>query len=173
MGTLLRQVALAALAIAATAQRSPYTSPPATASATIGGEKIQIDYYAPSAHGRKVMGGLVPFDRVWCTGANWSTEITFDTSLQVGDLKLPKGSYSLWTLPGEKEWLLIVNKQAHVFHLNYDESADFGRTKMNVKILTSPVETFKIELTSSGGNKGTLALSWENTEVSVPITVLH
>ena len=166
-------IALSGFAIVATAQRSGYTSPAATASATIGGESIKIDYYAPSAHGRKVMGGLVPFDRVWCTGANWSTQITSNVSLRVGDLKLPKGSYSIWTVPGEKEWTLIVNKQAHVFHLNYDASADFGRTRMNLKTLATPVETLKIDLVSNGGNKGTLTLAWENTEVSVPIVILH
>jgi len=150
---------------------SKYTSPPANVSATIAGKKITIDYYAPSMHGRKVMGGLVPFGQVWCTGANWATKITTEANLQMGGLKLPAGSYSIWTVPNEKEWTLIINKQTGQFHLYYDPSLDFGRTKMNLKTLSSPVETFKIDLRSDGAKQGTLALVWETTEASIPFTV--
>jgi hypothetical protein len=73
--------------------------------------------------------------------------------------------------------MLIINKQTGQFHLNYDESEDFGRVKMNLKALSSPVERFKIEVASTGGNTGgntgTLSLLWENTDAWVPITVLH
>src|ERR1700690_3502944 len=72
--------------------QSKYTSPPANVAATIAGKKITIEYYAPSMHGRKIMGGLVPFGEVWCTGANWATAITSEAALQMGTLKLPKGS---------------------------------------------------------------------------------
>jgi hypothetical protein len=99
----------AALSLAASASAQRYTSPPANASALVDGDRITIDYYAPSMHGRKVMGGLVPYGEVWCTGANWATKITTETDLDVNGLKLPKGSYSIWTLPNEKEWMLIFN----------------------------------------------------------------
>jgi Protein of unknown function (DUF2911) len=151
--------------------RSRYTSPPANVSSTIGGKQITVDYYAPSMHGRKVMGGLVPFGEVWCTGANWATKITTQGTLEMGGLKLPPGSYSIWTIPTAREWTLIINKQTGQFHLNYDESRDFGRTKMNLKALDAPVETFRIDLRSDGGNRGTLALVWERTEASIPFTV--
>jgi hypothetical protein len=155
-----------------TAQAQRYTSPPAETSATIAGDPIKVEYYAPSMHGRKVMGGLVPYGVVWCTGANWATKITTEAPLDLGGLKLPKGSYSIWTLPNEKEWTLIINSETGQFHLDYDKTKDFGRTKMNLRTLPSPVETFKIQILPLGGNKGSLALSWENTEVSIPITVL-
>ena len=160
------------LLAAAPAFAQRYTSPPAKAAVTIAGKKITVDYYAPSMHGRKVIGALVPFNEVWCTGANWATAITSDAPLEMGTLKLPKGSYSIWTLPTKNEWTLIINKQTGQFHLDYDQSRDFGRTKMNLKTLASPVETFKIDLRADGGNKGTLALLWENTEASIPFTVL-
>ena len=165
----------AALALAVTASAQRYTSPPANASAVIDGDHISIDYYAPSMHGRKIMGDLVPYDEVWCTGANWATKITTEADLDINGLKVPKGSYSIWTLPNEKQWMLIINKQTGQFHLDYDQSQDFARVKMNVKTLPSPVETFKIELQSqsSGNNKGTLSLLWENTDAWVPITVLR
>jgi DUF2911 family protein len=151
--------------------QSKYTSPPANVAVTIAGKKITIDYYAPSMHGRKIMGALVPFGEVWCTGANWATKITTEAPLQMGTLKLPAGSYSIWTLPNANEWTLIINKQTGQFHKDYDSSTDFGRTKMNLKALAAPVETFKIELRSDGGNQGTLALLWETTEASIPFTV--
>ena len=163
----------AALVLATSASAQRYTSPPASASAVIDGDHITIDYYAPSMHGRKVMGGLVPYGEVWCTGANWATKITTERDLDVNGLKLPKGSYSIWTLPNEKQWLLIINKQTGQFHLNYDQSQDFARVKMNLKTLPSPVETFRIEVASTGGAKGTLSLLWENTDAWVPVTVLH
>jgi hypothetical protein len=167
----------AALTFTASASAQRYTSPPASASAVVGGDRITIDYYAPSMHGRKIMGNLVPYDEVWCTGANWATKITTEADLDVNGLKLPKGSYSIWTLPNEKQWMLIFNKQTGQFHLNYDESQDFARVKMNLKTLPSPVETFKIEVQpaegSASGNKGNLSVLWENTDAWVPITVLH
>jgi len=151
---------------------SQYTSPPAKVDASIAGKKITIEYYAPSMHGRKVMGGLVPFGEVWCTGANWATKVTTEAPLQMGSLKLPAGSYSIWTLPNASEWILIINKRTGQFHKDYDSSTDFGRTKMNLKALPAPVETFKINLRDDGGKRGTLALDWEATEASIPFTVL-
>ena len=166
---------VAAVAITASCQAQPkrYTSPPAHAAVDIAGQHIVVNYYAPSMHGRKVMGGLVPFDTVWCTGANYATEIVHDgAALQIGGLKLPQGQQSIWTLPTAQEWTLIVNNRTGQFHLDYDSSTDLGRTKMDVKTLAKPVETFKIELRAEGGNRGVLALIWERTEASIPFTVL-
>lgn len=167
--------ALAVISCASSAQfgRSRYTSPPAHAEGIVGGHTITIDYYAPSMHGRRIFGGLVPFDKVWCTGANYATKITSDAPLQMGTLKIPAGSHSIWTIPDPKQWTLIINNQTGQFHLDYDESRDFGRTKMNGKPLDAPVETFKIEVRSEGGNKGTLALDWEKTEAYMPFTIVQ
>jgi hypothetical protein len=155
----------------APAQRGKYTSPQASVKQTIGGAPFKVDYYAPSMHGRKVMGGLVPYGEVWCTGANIATGFTLGADITMGNLKLPKGEYSIWTLPTEKEWTLIINKETGQFHLNYNAELDFGRTKMNLKTLPEPVETFRVELRNEGGNKGTLALLWEKTEASIAFTV--
>ena len=150
---------------------SRYTSPPASTSVTIAGKKIDIAYYAPSMRGRKVMGGLVPYGEVWCTGANWATTITSEAPLEMGTLKLAKGSFTIWTLPNEKEWLLIINKQTGQFHTDYDGSRDLGRTKMKVSKSGSPVEQFTITLTAAGANAATLKMEWENTVASVPVKV--
>jgi hypothetical protein len=147
-------------------------SPRMTTSVTIDGKKITIGYGAPSMRGRKVMGGLVPYGEVWCTGANDATSLDTEADLDINGMKVPKGSYTLWTLPNANEWLLIVNKQTGQWHTDYRERYDFGRVKMNVKTVSAPVERLKLELSAAGGNKGTLAAAWETTEVSVPITVL-
>ena len=168
---LVTAVVLLTSACRASAQR--YVSPPKNVSAVIAGDHITIDYYAPSMHGRKVMGSLVPYGEVWCTGANWATKITTEADLDINGMKVPKGSYSIWTLPNEDQWMLIINKQTGQFHLDYDSSQDFGRVKMNLKKLSSPVETFRIELAPSAGNAGTLSLQWENTDAWVPIKILR
>jgi hypothetical protein len=165
--------AAAALGISGRAQteHAPYTSPPAHAEGVIGGHKITVDYYAPSTHGRKIFGGLVPYNEVWCTGANIATGLTSDAPLQMGTLKIPAGSHSIWTIPTPADWTLIINNETGQFHLDYNQSRDFGRTKMSTRPLSTPVETFKIEIRSDGGNKGTLALDWEKTEAYMPFTV--
>ena len=149
-----------------------YTSPPASTSIEIAGKRLRIDYYAPSMHGRKIMGSLVPFEEVWATGANYATSWRTEADLQIGGLKLPQGNHSIWTIPSAKEWTLILNNQTGQFHLNYDPSQDFARMKMSIKTLAEPVESLKIELRSDSGNHGTLAVMWETTEASIPFTVL-
>jgi hypothetical protein len=170
-----RSAVLAGLAIACTAYAQRFISPPASAAVQVAGKRIGVEYYAPSMHGRRIMGQLVPFGKVWCPGANVATGLTTTADLQIGGLKLPKGTWSIWAIPGEKEWTLIINKQSGQHHLDYDAAEDFGRTKMTVKTLSAPVETFRIELSSNGGSAsktGTLALIWETTEASIPFTVL-
>ena len=163
--------ALAHAQLPPTRGKSGFTSPPVSTSVEIEGKKISVEYYAPSMHGRKIMGGLVPFGEVWCTGANYATKITTDADLQMGSLKLAKGAYSIWTIPDEKQWTLIINKETGQFHLYYKQQYDLGRTPMKVKMLDAPVEAFRVELRANGGNKGTLALMWENTEAYIPFTV--
>src|SRR5579862_4162714 len=81
---------LVGLAVSAASFAQRYTSPPANVSAVIAGDHITIDYYAPSTHGRKIIGSLVPYGVVWCTGANWATKITTETDLDMNGLKLPR-----------------------------------------------------------------------------------
>lgn len=146
-------------------------SPPAKAEGTIGGKKITVDYSAPSKRNRKIMGELVPFDKVWRTGANGATTLTTDGDIMIGNLHVPAGKYSLYTIPGEKDWTLIVNKQTGQWGTDYDEKQDLGRVKMSVKSLPNTVETFAIDVKSAAAKNGNLVLSWENTQASVPVMV--
>ncbi|MCL4402275.1 MAG: DUF2911 domain-containing protein [Acidobacteria bacterium] len=146
-------------------------SPPAETSVTIDGKKITINYSAPSMRGRKIFGGLVPYGKVWRAGANAATALTTQADLQMGNLNVPKGSYTLFVLPEENQFQLIVNKQTGQWGLQYDQSQDLGRIPMEMGKTASPVEKFKITLSDEGGNKGLLKMEWENTVASVPFTV--
>jgi len=165
---------LAMLAVASlglTAQQEQRKSPHESTSITLNGNKITITYGRPFLHGRKAVGGsLAPFGQVWRTGADEATKLTANADLTIGDLKVPKGSYALFTIPEKDHWTLIVNKTADQWGaFSYDASKDLGRTQMNVKNLSSPVEEFTISLKSVSGNEATLTMAWENTEVSVPV----
>lgn len=146
-------------------------SPPAETSATIGGKKIVIKYSSPRMRGRKIMGGLVPFGQVWRTGADSATSMITDANLEIGSLKVPKGNYTIYTIPQPSEWTLIVSKEIGQWGTEYHPKLDLGRTRMTVKMLDKPVEDFKLELTPQGGNKGLLTMTWEKTQASVPVTV--
>ncbi|MFL6246133.1 MAG: DUF2911 domain-containing protein [Thermoanaerobaculia bacterium] len=144
-------------------------SPPAKANAVLNSKKVTIDYSAPSKRGRVIMGELVPYGKVWRTGANAATTLTTEGDLMIGTVHVPAGTYTLYTIPGEKEWTLIINKQTGQWGTNYDETKDLGRTKLAVKSLTEPVETFKIGFTPVNPNQATLTFTWENTEASARV----
>ncbi|MEK6373912.1 MAG: DUF2911 domain-containing protein [Acidobacteriota bacterium] len=155
---------VAAVALAQGAAKKPL-SPPAKAAATLDGKKVTIDYSAPSKRNRAIMGGLVPYGQVWRTGANAATTLTTAADLMIGSLHVPKGTYTLYTIPGEKEWTLIVNKQTGQWGTDYDAAQDLGRVKMTVTPVKDTVETFAIGIGKA------LTLTWENTRASVPVVV--
>jgi hypothetical protein len=163
---------LAILAPAAFAEEAKKPlSPPAKAEAKFGSKNVTIDYNAPSRRGRAIMGGLVPYGQVWRTGANAATTLKTDADLMIGKLHVPAGTYTLFTIPGEKEWTLIVNKQTGQWGTRYDQTQDLGRVPMKVKAVKDTVETFAIDLDTSNAQNGTLRLVWENTEATVPVMV--
>ncbi len=155
----------------ASAPKKAPLSPPATAEGTIGDKKITIKYSAPSMRNRKIMGELVPYGKVWRTGANDATTLITDADLMIGDLRVPKGTYTLYSLPGESEWKLIVNKQTGQWGTQYDEAQDLGRVNLTVKKTDAPVEKFMIAVVPGGAGDGQLKMMWENTELSVPVKV--
>jgi hypothetical protein len=146
-------------------------SPPAKAEATFRGKKVTIDYSAPSKRDRRIMGGLVPFGQVWRTGANAATTLTTEADLMIGTVHVPAGTYTLYTVPAQKKWTLIINKQTGQSGTKYDQAQDLGRTKMSVTWPKTTAETFTIALKAQNARKGTLTLTWENTQASVPIMV--
>jgi hypothetical protein len=164
--------ALAASMVAGLAAQAPQQrpSPPGTAKATIDGATITIDYSRPSVKGRKIMGGLVPWGEVWRTGANEATTLTTDKAIEIGGLAVPAGKYTLFTLPGETEWKLIVNKQTGQWGTEYDQKQDLGRIALKKAATAGLVEQFTISL-DKVAKGGVLKLAWENTELTAAIAV--
>lgn len=147
-------------------------SPRGSADLALGGSKISIDYGRPYMKGRKIMGDLVPFNQVWRTGANKATHLTTDVDLTIGGVAVPKGTYTLFTVPSEKGWKLIINKTTGQWGIPYKpeyEKTELARVDMKVEKLSAPVEQFTIALEGSGG-KGVIKMEWENTRASVGFT---
>jgi hypothetical protein len=156
------------IAVAQEPKKKPL-SPPASANAVLNSKKLSINYSAPSKRGRAIMGELVPYGKVWRTGANAATTLKTEGDLMIGTVHVPAGTYTLFTIPGEKEWTLIISKETGQWGTNYDESKDLGRTKMVVKSLSEPVETFDIAFTPVNPNQATLKFAWENTEATARV----
>ncbi|HYO76759.1 MAG TPA: DUF2911 domain-containing protein [Thermoanaerobaculia bacterium] len=171
--TTLTACLLLTAAVATAQEAKKPLSPPATAEGKIGGRNITINYSAPSKRERVIMGELVPYGKVWRTGANAATTLTTDGDLMIGNVHVPAGTYSLLTIPAKDEWTLIVSKQKDLRgSSNYDEAQDLGRVKMTVKPVKDTVETFAIGIAPvAGKNNGTLSLTWENTTATVPVMV--
>ena len=149
-------------------------SPPEQASVTLNGKPLTIDYCAPSVRGRKIFGGLVPYGKVWRTGANSATTLKTQSTLRIRDLIVPPGTYTLYTLPEEHGWKLIVNKQTRQWGTEYHQEQDLGRVDMLEGVIPSaPVEKFLIDFDHTQGNKTELHLHWDTTNVYVPITATN
>ena len=148
-------------------------SPPAKTSVTIGGKRITINYSAPSMRKRVIFGGLEPYNKVWRAGANEATKLTTQADLDLNGLKIPKGSYSLFVWLDQSQWQLIVNKQAGMNGLEYDQKMDLGRVPMTMSKPLKPIERFRIALfmPSKTGTEGRIEMAWENTIASVAFRV--
>jgi len=150
--------------------KSKRPSPPATAALDLGGGKsITVDYSSPRAKGRKIYGELVPFDKVWRTGANEATTFVTTADVTVGRASVPAGNYTLFTVPNKDKWTLIVSKKTGEWGTDYPgTSNDLARVDMKVSTLASPVENFTISFEKSA-NGGTMNIDWETTRASVAI----
>ena len=127
---------------------------------------VTIEYGQPHARGRTVMGGVVPWDRVWRTGANAATSLVTDVDLVVGGVRLPRGRYSLYTLPTRAGWKLIINRQTGQWGTEYDPKQDLARVDMRVRTLREPMESFTIWLVPGGAGRGVLRMAWGTVEAS-------
>lgn len=150
--------------------KKPPLSPPAQAMLTFAdGNTVQIDYSRPSMRSRKIFGGLVPYDQVWRTGANAATSLKTSVDLMIGGTKVPKGSYTIYSLPGMNSWQLIINKQTGQWGTEYNQAQDLARIPMKVSQRSSGLEMFTISFDKMGGDAATLKLEWENTTASVDV----
>jgi Protein of unknown function (DUF2911) len=146
-------------------------SPPARAACKFADGKIAaVAYSSPRMRGRKIFGDLVPFDEVWRTGADNATAFVTKADLLVGGKNVPAGSYTLFTLPAQNKWTLIISKQTGEFGIPYPgEQFDFARVEMKVSKLPSPLENFTISFDQAGASC-TMKLDWETTRASIDIS---
>ena len=137
---------------------------------TLNNNVVKIVYSRPKARGRTIFGAVVPYDRFWRTGANAATRLTTDRALQFGDKELPAGTYSVWTIPSQKEWIMMFNSQPNVWGTEYNPQFDVLRIPMHTEPVADSVEQFTIEIKPSG-ETGVISLLWEKTKVSASFRV--
>jgi hypothetical protein len=146
-------------------------SPRDSAALTLDTTVISINYGRPSMRGRKIMGGLVPWNKVWRTGANQATHLKTSTDMTFGGVPVTRGSYTLWTLPSPEGWKVILNKQTGQWGTVYNPSLDLARFDATAEQLPAAVDTFTIALKGRDRSSGVMVLAWENTSVSVPFQI--
>jgi hypothetical protein len=150
-------------------------SPLDSVSFTVSGADVRVCYGRPSLRGRKMLGAAaIPFGQIWRTGANEPTMIHTTGPITLAGIKLPGGSYSLYTVPGPKEWDVIVNRSITQWgeESNYTDAVkaqEVGRGKVRAESLSGPVEVFTIRPEPPSGEAQTLVLEWERTRVKLPV----
>lgn len=146
-------------------------SPHETAAHRVGRATITVTYGRPAKRGRAIFGALVPFDRVWMPGADEATLLTTSAGLQFGDVPVPEGTYSLYTVPSPGAWTLIINRQTGQWHTVYHADRDLARVDMRVEPLAKPLERLTITAVPRPGGGGALRIEWDTTRAVAPFTV--
>jgi hypothetical protein len=146
-------------------------SPEQTSVYSYNAAELSIWYSSPSKKGRKIFGGLEPFGEVWRTGANEATTFTSNVDFMFEDAKIPSGTYTLWTIPGENEWQVILNSKMYSWGVNWEEQA-LREPEFDVAYITVPVEHIQEvqeQLLIDFENELDLIIVWDQTKVKVPI----
>jgi hypothetical protein len=172
MKNVLLVLALGAMMYSADAQtlRTPAPSPTQTVKQDFALSSVELSYSRPGVKGRKVFGDLVPYGKVWRTGANQATTITFGEEVIVGDKKVPAGKYGLLTIPDQNEWTVILTKQLDVTSpAAYKQDQDVARVKVKAETLPFSIETFMMVFDDIKPAAMNLSILWDNIVVTVPI----
>jgi tetratricopeptide (TPR) repeat protein len=149
----------------------PDASQHATIKQRVGLTDVEIEYSRPNVRGREIFGGLVPYGKVWRTGANASTKIKFSEAVKIGGKEVPAGEYAFYTLPTENEWTIILSKDTKGWGA-YDYKADTDALRVTVKptALANPIESLTIRFDDLKDDGATIALEWDRTRVPVELT---
>jgi len=149
----------------------PAASQHATITQRVGLTDVSIDYSRPDKHGRDIFGGLVPYGKVWRTGANQPTKIKFSDAVKIEGKDLPAGEYAFYTMPGENEWTIIFSKNLKLWGAyGYKPDADALRVTVKPSTAANPVETFTIGFADLTDDSATITLDWDKTHVPVTLT---
>ncbi len=137
----------------------------------VGGDSIKMNYHSPGVRKRVIWGGLVPYDEVWVTGAHDATTLEMPKSFVVNGKEIPAGKYAFFTIPGKKEWTIIINKNWEQ-HLatEYDEKDDIIRIKVKPKVVNH-TERLQYFIETGKNDAGKIAVAWEKIRVEVPFTL--
>lgn len=165
-------LALLTASLSAHAQLNfPPASPEAHFTQQVGFARITVKYERPLARGRKIMGGLVPYNgELWRTGAGDCSTIKFSEDLTIGGQKVPAGNYSLFSIPAADEWTIVLNRDTTMHGTGgYDQAKDLVRFKAKPETTNRFYEAFTIEVQDIVKNNANLYLTWENTSVKIPI----
>jgi hypothetical protein len=150
----------------------PAASPACTLQQRIGLTDIEVVYSRPGVKNRPIFGGIVPYGQVWRTGANGATKITFGTPVTLDGTNIPAGTYALFTIPGEDEWTIIINKDAAQWgSFQYDEKKDVARFKVTPIQLAEQIETFTIEFNLIRDESAVMNLVWDHTVVPIKLEI--
>lgn len=150
---------------------TPQPSPTANIKQNFALSTIEIFYSRPGMKGRKIFGDLVPYGKVWRTGANSATTVTFGDEVTIGGTKIAAGKYGLLTIPGETEWTIIISKQTDVTApAAYKQDQDVVRVSAKTQSLPFSVETFTMGIDNIKGNSCTIGLLWDNVYVGLPVS---
>lgn len=147
-------------------------SPRDTLNASIQTSSISVDYSRPFKRGRKIFGGIVPYDSVWRTGASNATVLTLPHPMQIGKTVIPEGQYSLYTIPGPQTWRLIFNTNTTKWPTDPDRTKDFAVVDLQVKTLNTPKDQFTIDIQETKAG-GVLKFQWDTTEAYTDFKLLN
>ena len=154
---------------------TPRVSPASEVEQMVGLTEIEIEYSRPSMRGREVFGNLVPFGKVWRTGADNSTKISFDTDVIISGKTIQSGTYSIFSIPNKESWEIILYSDVELWGVprDWSENKIVFSSMFDVKKLkkSNPVETFTISFNDLTNNDVNMSISWENTSVDIKIEV--
>ncbi len=149
---------------------TPQPSPTQTIKQNFGLSNVELSYSRPGMKGRKIFGDLVPFGKVWRTGANNASTLTFGDAVTIGGTKIPAGKYGLLTIPDKKSWIIIITKQTDVTSpADYKQDQDVVRVEANTMSMNESLETFTMQFANVKPTSCELHMIWDKTVVALPI----
>lgn len=152
--------------------KSKRPSPPRTAEIQVGDLAIKLDYSSPSVKGRAIWGELVPYNKVWRTGANEANVLSLSQDALINDQPVSAGQYALFSIPGDETWTIILNEDYHQWGAyEYDENKDVIRFQVKTETEKEIAEMMEFTLSEEGEGKASLHFKWEHIKFQFPISI--
>jgi hypothetical protein len=153
--------------------QQPILSPRDSTEILFNGKRVSVEYGSPSLRNRPIMGEFVPYNKVWRTGSGKATTLEINADLRLGETEIPRGSYSLYTVPSPSQWKLIINKQTGQWGTVYNADLDLARVHLNQRKIQKKVQQLKFSLEKNGDRRGVLRIEWEFTSLWISFEILE